>query len=110
MGALQFSIALHVNGPVPDPTPYDLSVMVASFAEARGLDSPREVAAESGPLRLAASSFIWGEDFLRVWHVSDGRNFAFVTYTRELGQEGRELGECERVIRSIRFGLPAHAD
>jgi hypothetical protein len=103
VGALQFSVALYADGPVPDPSPADLSGMVGSFAQARGLGAPREAAAESAPLRLAAGSFTWGEDFLRVWKVSDGRNFALVTYTCELGHESRELGECERIVRTIRF-------
>jgi len=105
-GALQFSIALYLSGPVPDPSPNDLSAMVTTFAVARGLDSPSEVAVESGPLRLAAGSFAWGENFLRVWQVSDGRNFAFVTFTCESGREGRELGECERIVRTIQFRPP----
>jgi hypothetical protein len=103
VGALQFSIALCMKGPVPDPSTDDLLLMVSSFAEARGLGTPREVAVELGPVRLAAGSFTWGDDFLRVWQVSDGRNFAFVTYTCESGQEGRDLGECERIVRSLRF-------
>ncbi|WP_165228344.1 hypothetical protein [Aquisphaera insulae] len=102
-GALQFSIALFTNGPVPNPTPDQLYEMVLRFAEARGLDAPAEVVLESSPLRLAAGSFEWGEDFLRIWQVSDGRNFAFVTYTCESGQQGRELGDAERIVRSIRF-------
>jgi len=77
--------------------------MVASFAQGGGLGAPREVAVEAVPLRLAAGSFTWGEDFLRVWQVSDGRNFAMVTYTCESGQERRELDECERIVRAIEF-------
>jgi len=103
VGALQFSVALYTGGPVPEPSPEDLVDMVASYAESRGLDAPREIAVEPSPLRLAAGSFTWGEDFLRVWQVSDGRNFAFATYTCESGQEGRELGEVERIVRSLRF-------
>jgi len=108
IGALQFSVARYTEGLVPDPSPHDLSEMVAAFAEARGLGAPREVIVESVPLRLAAGSFALGEDFLRVWQVSDGRNFAFVTYTCESGQQHRELGECERIVRSLLFQRGGH--
>jgi hypothetical protein len=102
-GALQFSVALYAGGTVPDPTPAVLLRMVASFGEARGLAAPRDVTVESAPLRLAAGSFAWGEDVLRVWQVSDGRNFAFITYTCESGREGGELRDCERIVRSLQF-------
>jgi hypothetical protein len=103
VGALQFSVALCAGGTVPDPTPPELLRLVASFGEARGLAAPRDVIVESSPLRLAAGSFAWCEDFLRVWQVSDSRNFAFVTYTCESGQEGGELRDCERIVRSLQF-------
>lgn len=103
IGALQFSTALYTDGTVPDPRPEDLSQMVASFAEAQGLGPPRHLAVESEPLRLAAGSFTTGCDFLRVWQISDRHNFALVTYICESGLEGRELGECEQVVRSLRL-------
>jgi hypothetical protein len=74
-----------------------------SFGEARGLAAIRDVIIESSPLHLAAGSFAWGDDFLRVWQVSNGRDFAFVTYTCESGQEIGELRDCERIVRSLQF-------
>jgi hypothetical protein len=68
------------------------------------LGVPSGVVAEPGPPRLAAGSFAWGGDFLRVWQVSDGRNFAFVTYACAADLQGSELAACERVVRSIVFG------
>ncbi len=102
-GALQFSVALYQSGPVPDPTPEVLRGMVEEFGRKRGLGEPSAVDTELGPPRLAAGSFTWGEDFLRVWQVSDGRNFAFVTYTCAAEHEGPELAACERIVRSIAF-------
>src|SRR5262245_42235169 len=81
VGALQFTIALYESGPVPEPTPAVLAGMVTEFGRKRGLGEPMAVETEPGPPLLAAGSFTWGKDLLRVWHVSDGRNFAFVTYT-----------------------------
>jgi hypothetical protein len=104
VGALQFSVALYQGGRVPDPSPADLRKMVERFGNAQGLGKPSAVVAEAGPPVLAASSFAWGDDFLRVRQVSDGRNFAFVTYTCAAHDAGSELPACERIVRSIKFG------
>ena len=103
IGALQFSVALYQAGPVPEPTPEDLREMVEKFGRAHGLGEPSAVVAEPGPPTLAAGSFACRQDFLRVWQVSDGRDFAFVTYTCAAGAEAAELSVCERVVRSIVF-------
>jgi hypothetical protein len=104
VGALQFSVALYESGLVPDPTPTVLLGMVKEFGRKRRLGRASAVVAERGPPVLAAASFAWGGDFLRVWQVSDGRNFAFVTYTCAAEQAGRELAACEQIVRSIVFG------
>jgi hypothetical protein len=102
-GALQFSIALYTGGRIPNPTPADLLQMVEKFGRARGLREPSAVVTEAGPPVLAGGSFAWDEYFLRVWQVSDGRNFAFVTYTCATNEAGPELPACERIVRSIVF-------
>jgi hypothetical protein len=103
VGALQFSVALYQSGRVPDPTPRVLRGMVEEFGRERGLGEPSAVVGELGPPMLAAGSFAWGADFLRVWQVSDGRNFAFVTYICAAEDAGPELPACERIVRSIVF-------
>ena len=103
VGALQLSVALYQSGPVPDPTPAVLRRMVEEFGLKRGLGEPWAVVMEPGPPVLAAGSFAWGDDFVRVWQVSDGRNFAFVTYTCAAPDAGAELLACERIVRSIVF-------
>jgi hypothetical protein len=103
VGALQFSVALYKSGRIPDPTLADLLAMVTEFGCKRGLGEPSSVLVEPGPPRLAAGSFAWGEDFLRVWQVSDGRNFAFVTYTCAAEHAGPEATVCEEIVRSIVF-------
>jgi hypothetical protein len=103
VGALQFSIALYKSGPDPDPTPADLLEMVKEFGRGRRLGEPIDVVSEHGPPRLAAGSFAWDDDFLRVWQVSHGGNFAFVTYTCAAENAGPELGTCEQIVRSITF-------
>jgi hypothetical protein len=103
VGALQFSVALYRSGVVPDPTPEVLSSMVHEFGKKQGLAHPSKLLMELGPPRLAAGSFAWGKDFLRVWHISDGRNFALVTYTCAAEDAGPEVVVCEQIVRSIAF-------
>src|SRR5438105_4491626 len=91
VGALQFSVAIYESGQVPGPTPAVLLGMVKEFGRKRQLGKPSAVETDPGPPVLAAASFAWGEDFLRVWQVSDGRNFAFVTYTCATEYAGPEL-------------------
>lgn len=102
VGALQFSVALYQSGVAPEPTLEALREMVEAFGRKRGLGEPSAVAVEMGPPMLVAGSFAFGEDFLRVWQVSDSRNFAFVTYTAA-EVAGSELDECETIVRSIVF-------
>ena len=103
VGALQFSVALYQSGEFPHPSPQDLYAMVKEFGAARGLGKPYRVVLESEGLRMAAGSFDWGDDYLRVWQVSDGRSFAFITYVCESGQEANESAECEEIVRSLEF-------
>ncbi|WP_131282094.1 hypothetical protein [Blastopirellula marina] len=104
VGALQFSLALYTAGRVPDPSPAELLDMVKEFGQKKRLGKATALVSESGPPVLAAGSFAWDEDFLRVWQVSDGRNFAFITYTCERQDAGQELATCEQIVRSIEFG------
>jgi len=77
--------------------------MVEEFGRGRGLGEPPVVVTEPGPPTLAAGSFAWGEEFVRVWQVSDGHNFAFVTYTCSADDAGPEVATCEQILRSIEF-------
>ena len=104
VGALQFSVALYQSGPDPDPSQADLQQMVKDFGTERGLGAPVSLAAETFPVRLAAGSFHAGCEYIRVWHVSDGQNFAFITYVCDWSEQRMELPDCERIVRSLRFG------
>jgi hypothetical protein len=107
VGALQFSVAAYSGGERPDPSPDQLLGMLEGFGESRGLGAPQAaVATRAGRLRLAAASFRSEGDFVRVWSVSDGLNFALVTYVCEAGRESEELADCERIVRSLAFTDP----
>ena len=105
VGAIQISIALYDEGELSDPTPEDLLELLRVMAEAQALGEPTDVASASGPLRLAAASFLKREEgeFLRVWHLSDGTNFTLASYLCELGMQDQELAECEGIVRSLVF-------
>jgi hypothetical protein len=103
VGALQFSIAIYRDGPVPSPLLADLRQMVEEFGRKRGLGEPSNVVVEAGPPITAAASFSCGKYFVRVWQISDGQNFALVTYTCAAQDRGSELLVCEGVVRSIVF-------
>ena len=103
VGALQFSVAIYKTGSVPNPTPAVLLEMIKDFGRKKGLGSPSTVIAELGSPILAAGSFSWDADFLRVWQLSDGYNFAFVTYTCAAEDVGPELAACEQIVRSLKF-------
>jgi hypothetical protein len=103
VGAFQFSIATYQNGRTPSPTSRGLLSMLQDFASSRGLGEPANVVLEDEVLRLAAASFHFGDNFLRVWYASDGRSFAMVTYTCAWGEQEAELPDCERMIRTLSF-------
>lgn len=103
VGALQFSIATFKSGPTPNPTPTVLLDMLVNFGHSRDLGIPNAVNTEIGPPVLAAGNFVACDDSIRVWYVSDGRNFAFITYTASNTDFGPELPDCETIVRSIDF-------
>jgi hypothetical protein len=102
-GALQFSIAFYQRGPIPNPSVSDLMDMVTSFGTKRNLQESFDAVSEDGECRFAAASYRLKDAFFRLWYVSDGRNFAFVTYNSDWGMQSRELPDCEDIVRSIRF-------
>jgi hypothetical protein len=103
MGALQFSTALHESGLPPSTSAAALLRMVEDFGKARGLGPSFNGFADAGPPLIGAASFHSGEDFVRVWYVSDGTNFAMVTYVCTWGDEPHELHDCEAIVKSVRF-------
>jgi hypothetical protein len=108
VGALQFSIALYESGPRPTGDVKELQELLDGFAETHELTSRSNAIQESLPRGLVAASFQPNGDFLRVWYVGEGPNFAFVTYTCERSLiDARELAEAEQIVRSVVFGDPA---
>jgi hypothetical protein len=103
VGALQFSVALYQGGQVPNPTCEDLLSMIAEYAASRDLGDGFEETSLRRSIQIAAKSFRWQENYLRIWYLSDGRNFAFVTYTCGWEHRRAESQECEKILESLRF-------
>jgi hypothetical protein len=104
VGALQLSLGLFQGGTLPNPSEGELRGMVLQFGEKQGLgDALDESTFSKSPLVGAGVSFHSEEDFIRVWYVSDGKNFALVTYTCAWGNQDRESSLCEDMVQSIQF-------
>ena len=104
LGALQFSLAIYKGGEVPNPAPQDLLAMVRDFGVQRELGPGfDETCRDLGSIKLAAASHRSQGYFLRAWYVSDGANFALVTYTSEWYVRERELAQAERIVASLQF-------
>ncbi len=102
-GALQFSIALYKRGPRPNPSAAVLLEMLQDYAAARNTGPLASIVIEAGPPVLAAATMASEAEPFRVWYLSKGGNFAFVTYTAGSPLDERELHICERIVRSLEF-------
>ncbi len=107
VGALQFSVALYAGGERPAGTVGELQSLLDRFADCRALGPMSNALMDHGPPAVAAGTFEGADDLLRVWYVSTGGDFAFVTYTCtcELFRRA-ELAEAEAIVRSIHLGSP----
>jgi hypothetical protein len=103
VGALQLSPALYRHGPIPAPTTDDLLEMAEKFGSQRNLGHPFDQGAHQGAISSAGVSYHSRDDFIRAWYVTDGRNFALITYVCKWGLETEELAECEEMIKGIQF-------
>ena len=103
VGALQLSPAIYKGGRLPRVGPQDLSALLDDFASRRGLDDPFDRSTYSNEVAIEGVSFHSGEDLIRVWYASDGKNIMLVTYVCEWCHRGREALQVEMAVRSIRF-------
>ena len=103
VGALQLSISRYVRGEKPNPSLDALVDMLREFATSQGFGAPDNVSTQLGRISIAAGSFSADGDFVRVWYLSDGLDFAMVTYVCEVGREFSELETCEQIVSSLQF-------
>jgi hypothetical protein len=105
IGVLQLAPALHGGGVAPsDVDSANLLKMAEDFGKRRGLGPSSDQAIHDDEyLAIGALSFFPQDKFIRVWFVSDGLNFLFITYGCLAGQQQTELPDCETMARSVKF-------
>jgi hypothetical protein len=104
VGVFQLSPALFQGENPPTVSSALLLNMAERFGKMRQLGSTSDVEiTESESLLLVGVTFKPREKFIRLWHGSDGLNFAFLTYGCDAGREAEELSDCERMAGTIRF-------
>ena len=107
VGALQFSPAMYEGGRLPRVRSDDLSALLDEFASRHGLGDPFDRSTDSDGVTIEGASFHLGEDLIRAWYASDGKNIMLVTYCCAWSQRGREASQREMTVRSIRFAASA---
>jgi hypothetical protein len=103
VGALQFSPAIYRRGLVPQVGLQVLSELLDEFASNQGLDDPFDRSTYPGEVAIEGASFHAGDDFIRVWYASDGKNVMLVTYVCDWDHRDQEASERELTVRSIQF-------
>jgi hypothetical protein len=103
VGVLQFSVARYVGGQIPDPSAADLLAMAEELGAAHRLGEPFGHRVQGGKMRRATVSYHDGDDFIRVWYVSDGRDIAKVTYVAPWERRDQQTADCDAIVASIGF-------
>jgi hypothetical protein len=106
IGALQFSVARYQSGPAPLFDLEKLRDLLNDFAKHHALGAPTNVHVEPGEPLVIRSDFRRGNEFIRVWYVTNGNDIALVTYVAQESQSPSlqgELREAGAIVRSIRY-------
>ena len=103
VGALQFSVGTYESGTAPDITLESLRTLLDDFAFSRELGKAFDEVRYESPVLVMGRSYRTGNNFVRVWYCSNGKDIALVTYTCENRFEGIELKDCNEILAKIRF-------
>lgn len=103
IGAFQITIAKYVSGPEPKASIETLTGMLDEFAVAHKLGDGFDVVVVSGIIAVAGKCYRVENEFIRVWYVSNGRNFALMTYVCDWDKRNRERSEVEAMVASCEF-------
>jgi len=102
-GALQFSTAEFTEGIPPNPMRSDLQEFLEQKAVQDRWGPPIRHETGTGSMMFASGEFRVGQDYMKAWYLSDGRNFAFATYVCDWAEQEQERGEVEAIVRSLSF-------
>jgi hypothetical protein len=103
VGALQFSVAVYESGVLPHVSSTDLKQMLAEMAASRRLRGPFDQRDYPGRVAIVGQSYHDGEDFVRIWYGSDGKNVMLMTYVCDWSQREREHDVREMTVLSLQF-------
>jgi hypothetical protein len=105
IGVLQFSTALFESGKLPNAGVKVLEELLREFAFQKELGDPLwRGSHKGGKTSYASATYRAGRDFTQVWYVSDGKNFALVTYTCYWKDRDAQAVEREAIVKGMTFG------
>jgi hypothetical protein len=107
VGAFQASFGQYVSGKLPNIRMHDLHELLANFASTRclGLGLNPSVG-EHGGVAWCRADYYRGDDFIRVWYVSDSMSVVLATYICDRQYKHIEVNDCDQIIQSVRFLEP----
>ncbi len=104
VGAFQMSFGQYVSGKLPNIRLDDLRDLLAEFAATRRLGP------EQGPAAGGHGGMVWcradyhrGDDFIRVWYISDSKSVILATYVCDRQYKDIEVDDCDRIVESVKF-------
>ncbi len=102
VGWVQISWAWYRGGPEPRPSDDDLMQL------ASGADFGTAVRSTSGPCaigRYGTAVYRSAESaYTQVWHLSNGRDFIFVTYVCSNPPDAAELCDVQAIVENLTIG------
>lgn len=102
VGAFQISVATQTGGAPAMIELSSLKKIFMEFVRSQKLIGGFNRLESPNPL-LVAESFQMGDQFVRVWYYSNGRDLALATYVSVQGDEKSEIADCDEIVSSFRF-------
>lgn len=104
VGALQLSFGQYGSGKLPHLRLDDLRGLLTEFA------ATRRLGLEQGPTTGESGGVVWcradyhrGDDFIRVWYISDSKSVVLATYVCDGQYKDIEVDDCDRIVESMKF-------
>jgi hypothetical protein len=104
-GALQFTIARYKEGPLPNFTTQALLDLLKKFGKAKEFQNKKNLGVETLRNTIVSADFTIGNDLVRAYYVSDGKNLCLATYLCDQNLAGipQELKEADQIVGSMEF-------
>lgn len=103
-GALQFRVWQHFPQRAGAIGALDAKNAVSAFAENFGLGAPSEIESGFAARNFAIATYQHGNDIIRVWCFTGGRNVALLTYVGYIpSPKNSEFSEAHAIAMSLTF-------